>query len=60
MTSDELEKQVTAIRRALALVNEVFGMLDVLTAHRNATDEYQKAATRFRQIQTELAALTAS
>lgn len=59
MTSDEIEKQIAAIRHALALVNEVFRMFDVLTARRNMTDEYQKAATRFREIQTQLAGLTA-
>jgi len=58
MTSDEIEKQIAAIRQALGLVNEVFGMFDVLTARRNMTDEYQKAATRFREIQMQLAALT--
>jgi hypothetical protein len=59
MTSDEMDKEIVAIRRALALVNEVFAMFDVLTARRTMTDEYQKAATRFREIQTQLAALAA-
>ena len=59
MTKEEIEKQLAVIRHALALVNEAFGMFDVLTARRNMADEYQKAATRFREIQTQLAALTA-
>jgi hypothetical protein len=54
MTPDEMEQQIESARKALLLVSEVFSMFDVLISRRNVSQEYQEAATRFREIQMQL------